>query len=196
MKKLIPENSILVPDEAELKFRGSIFDVYQWPQKMFDGSIKTFELMRRADTVQIIAVKDDKLVMVKDEQPDRPAQEYPPRGRVDPNDASWLEAAKREMLEETGMQFRDWRLVEVSQPAAKLEWFVATYLATDFVSQGAQKLDKGGERISVWLESFDNVRDMSLSNHSISYLKPFFANISNIEELLALKEFEGVMVDR
>lgn len=38
MRKYIPENAKLIPAEAECKFRGELFDVYQWPQEMFDGS--------------------------------------------------------------------------------------------------------------------------------------------------------------
>jgi hypothetical protein len=30
MKKIVPENAVLVPDCAELQFEGVIYDVYQW----------------------------------------------------------------------------------------------------------------------------------------------------------------------
>jgi len=33
MKKTIPADAVLVPDDAKRVFNGMIFDVYQWPQK-------------------------------------------------------------------------------------------------------------------------------------------------------------------
>lgn len=195
MKKLVPKDAILLPENATCVFTGEIFDVYQWPQRIFDGSTETFEMLRRFDTIQVIAVKDGKLVLIKDEQPGRPAQVFPPRGRVDSDDASWLEAAKREMLEETGMTFQNWRLVEVIQPAAKIEWFVATFVATDFLKQDQQKLD-GGERITVWLETVEKIRELTLDGTYVSYLRPFFSRVHSLQDVLALPEFAGREVDR
>jgi len=43
--------------------------VYQWPQKMFDGSTATFEMIKRPDTVQIIATVGNKILMTQEEQP-------------------------------------------------------------------------------------------------------------------------------
>lgn len=53
-----------IPSEATKVFDGVIFDVYQWQQKMFDGSIETFEMLKRVSTVGIIAIKDDKLALL------------------------------------------------------------------------------------------------------------------------------------
>lgn len=195
MKKVLPIGAVLTPDEAQVVFSGILFDVFQWDQKQFDGSHKTFEMLKRKDTIQVVAVKDGKIVLIKDQQPGRPAQIYPPRGRVDKTDASWLDAAKREMREETGMTFRSWSLVEVAQPATKIEWFVATYLAADFISQDDQHLDVG-EHIDVWLETVEKVRELTLSGDFVSYLRPFFARITDLKALLALPEFTGKTIDR
>ncbi|HEX5744244.1 MAG TPA: hypothetical protein VFX84_02225, partial [Candidatus Saccharimonadales bacterium] len=69
MKKVIPQDSVLVPDGAELAFKGMIFDVYQWPQKLFDGSEHRFEMLKRPDTANVICVVDDKILVLDDEQP-------------------------------------------------------------------------------------------------------------------------------
>lgn len=196
MKKLIPPDAVLIPDQAQRVFRGQIFDVYQWPQTMFDGSTQQFEMLKRADTIEIIAIKDDKLVLIRDEQPGRPAQIFPPRGRVDPEDASWLETAKRELREETGLTFRNWRLLEVTQPAAKIEWFVAVFLATDLLEAVAPQLDVGGERITVRLETVEAVRELTMKGTYVSYLKPFFSQVRSLTDILALPEFTGREVDR
>ena len=195
MQKIIPQDAILIPENADKVFSGQIFDVYQWPQKMFDSSTQTFEMLKRPDTVQTLGVKEGKLVMIKDEQPGRPAQVFPPRGRVDSEDANWLNAAKREMREETGMTFKNWRLIEVLQPAAKIEWFVATFLATDFITQHEQQLDNG-EKIEFWLESVEKIRELSLNGTYVSYLRPLFSKVSNLQELLALPEFSGKQIEQ
>lgn len=56
-ERVLPKGARLIPREAELVFRGEIYKVYQWPQKMPDGSVKTFEMLRRPDTVMVIALE-------------------------------------------------------------------------------------------------------------------------------------------
>ena len=72
MKKIVPSNAVLIPRHAKRVFKGEIFEVYQWPQEMFDGSIKTFEMVRRPDTVATIAVIEDKIIVLEEEQPNLP----------------------------------------------------------------------------------------------------------------------------
>src|ERR1700753_2364169 len=102
MKKLIPSDAVLVPDVAELKFHGMIFDTYQWPQKLFDGSEHVFEMLKRTDTVSVMAVVDNKILFIDDEQPHLGSRRSFPGGRIDDTDESQLAAAQREMHEETG----------------------------------------------------------------------------------------------
>lgn len=197
MKKTISHSAILIPDKATCVFKGQIFDIYQWPQKMFDGSTRTFEMLRRPDTVQIIAIQDGKLVVIEDQQPGRPLQIHLPGGRAD-KDASWLEAAQRELKEETGLVFKTWRQLTAEQPAAKIEWFTPIFLATDLIAQGSQQTDADGEKIKVKLQSFDQVRAMALAGTEpmMSYLAPFFARVSSFQDLLKLPVFQGQETDR
>ena len=53
---------------------------------------------------------------------------------VDAEDESELEAAKRELREETGLVFKNWKLVEVSQPFSKIDWLVYTFVASELVT--------------------------------------------------------------
>ncbi len=197
MKKTVPKNAILIPDNAERVFSGAIFDVYQWPQTMFDGSTKTFEMLKRPDTVQIIAVKEGKLVLVDDEQPGRTPRLHFPGGRAD-NDDSWLSAAQREMREETGLVFKDWKLVNVVQPIPKIEWFAPWFLAINFEHEVAQEVDSDGEKITVSLKDFAEVRGMILSGSepTMQYALPLFNTIASLDQLLAMSVFVGQEVDR
>ena len=38
----LPKNARLVPKNAKKVFTGEIFDIYQWQQEMYDGSLSIF----------------------------------------------------------------------------------------------------------------------------------------------------------
>lgn len=185
-----------MPDEAKCVFKGQIFDVYQWPQKMFDGSVRTFEALRRPDTVQIIAVKEGKIVMTRDRQPHKGERLGVPGGRVDEEDGDWRTAAQRELLEETGLQFRQWRLVYVTQPQPKIEWFGVVFVAWDLASEQPAVLDAGGEEISVLALDFDSVKSRVMNDEILGFLRPVFSKVQVLEDLLALPAYSGTEVDR
>jgi ADP-ribose pyrophosphatase len=158
MRNVVPPDARLVPENAKLVFKGIIHEVYQWEQKMFDGSYQTFEMLKRPDTVKIIAIKDDKIVILKQLQPDDDKYFYDvPGGRHDDDNEDELQAAKRELLEETGLTFKNWKLLEVRQAHGKIEQFIYTFLATEPESEVAQRLDVG-EKIEVKLISLDEAK--------------------------------------
>lgn len=196
MKKIIPEDSVLVPDNAKCVFEGMIFDTYQWQQEMFDGSEHTFEMLKRTDTVQVICVVDDKIIVLEDEQPHLGSRESFPGGRVDNTDSTTQAAAEREVLEETGYSFKQWRLISVGQPYRKMEWFVYVFLAWDVIEQVPPKFD-AGEKITLSKPSFDEVKQKS--PHRFGYLGgsfSIFEDIDSIEDLLKMPDFNGLEVDR
>ena len=196
MQKIIPEDAVLIPDQAERAFEGMIFDVYQWPQKLFDGSEHRFEMLKRPDTVTAICVVEDKILVINDEQPHLGSRQSFPGGRVDADDASVLAAAQREVAEETGYSFQNWRLVKVWQPYRKMEWFIYVWLAWDVAGQQAPNLD-AGEKITVQALTFDELKALVMKK--VGYLGDsvsIFKSLNNVEELLALLEFSGQTVDR
>lgn len=196
MKKIVPQDANLIPPQAERVFEGQIFDVYQWPQTMFDGSIHTFEMLRRPDTIAVIAVDGDKILVLDDEQPHIGSKKSLPTGRVDKNDHSALSAAKRELLEETGYEFTNWRLINVVQPHSKLEWFIYFYVASNGEKVAEPKLD-AGEKIKVHHLSFDEVKQMALDKAGyLGEAAHIFESVNSIKELPKLPEFVGQEVDR
>lgn len=180
-ERILPDNARIVPKDAQLVFKGEIFDVYQWQQKMFDGSVAIFEMLRRPDTVLVIAIDDDQIVLLDEQQPSGIIESSRlPGGRVEP-DESVLEGAKRELQEETGLQFAKWSLLEVTQPAIKIEWFVYIFIATEKIDQGPTKHD-AGEKIEVKRVSFVDFKQ--LAGKDIESLE----GIDTINELLSLRE--------
>lgn len=187
---------MLIPDEAERAFKGMIFDVYQWPQTLYDGSSHRFEMLKRPDTVTAICVVEDKILVINDEQPHLGARQSFPGGRVDPEDESTEAAIQREVAEETGYSFNNWRLVKVSQPYRKMEWFVYVLLAWEVSGQQAPHLD-AGEKITVQALPFNELKALVMKR--VGYLGesgPLFEPLENLEQLLALPEFSGRNVDR
>jgi len=196
MKKPIPAGAVLIPDDAQCVFKGQIFDVYQWQQALFDGSSATFEMLKRPDTVSVIAIVDDKILVLDDEQPHLGARQSFPGGRVDAEDATIEAAARRETREETGYSFNNWRLVKVWQPYRKMEWFIYVWLAWD-VSEQIEPHTDAGEKIALKQLDFNELKQLIIKR--TGYLGEsidLFENVSSVETLLALPEFTGQEVDR
>lgn len=195
MKKIIPSDAVLVPDNAQKVFTGQIFEVYQWPQKMFDGSTHTFEMLKRPDTIEILAIKDDKIVILEEEQPNLRPYYAIPGGRHDVEGETELDAAKRELVEETGMRFKTWKLLNVYQPAAKIEQMVYQFLATDFGEQIDPHLD-AGEKIKVDLMTLEEAQELCSHPRARHLPKEILGGVNSLEELINLPEFSGQEVDR
>lgn len=196
MKKIVPKDAVLIPENAKCVFKGQIFDVYQWPQKMFDGSERIFEMLKRPDTIAVLAITDDKILVLDDEQPHVGIRKSFPTGRVDKTDINTLEAAKREILEETGYKFQNWRLISVLQPHSKLEWLIYFYLAYNGQKVTEPHLDVG-ERIKVQALPFATVKSLVLDKAGyLGEALDIFEKLNSTEELIALAEFQGQEVDR
>jgi 8-oxo-dGTP pyrophosphatase MutT (NUDIX family) len=178
-----------VPKQAKKVFSGKIYDVYQWEQEMFDGSLEVFEMLKRPDTIEVLAVKNNKIIVLKEEQPSILPYLGLPGGRHDHEEEDELSAAKREVLEETGMSFRSWKLLRVVQPHAKIEQFLYCFLATDFSSKIEQKLDSG-EKITVLEYSFEEVKEIVNKPEVRCMAKDILNNCNNLDELLNYPEYE------
>ena len=146
-KRPLPKDAVLIPKTAKRVFAGKIFELYQWRQKLYDGSSSTFEMLKRADTVVVIGIVDGNVVLEEQEQPSKPKHFTLPAGRIDPGETP-LAAARREMHEETGMTFGKWELKAVNQLHNKFEWFVYTFVAQDLINREPQRLE-AGERIKI-----------------------------------------------
>ena len=143
-----------IPKNAKRVFKGIMFNVYQWKQKMFDGSKKTFEMISRAPSTDVIAITNNKILVLMQEQPTKPLFPSLPGGKIEKRH-SHLETAKRELMEETGYEAKKWKLLGEWFGASKLFYHESVFIAKNCKKVREQKLDSG-EKIKVTFVSFDN----------------------------------------
>lgn len=142
-----------IPPQAKKVFQGTIFSVYQWQQKMFDGSTETFEMIKRLNTIEIIATHGDKVFISRQSQPDKHNYYSLFGGRAEEGEDS-LVTAKRELLEESGLESNDWELIKSYQPIHKMDWDIYLFVARDCKKTAEPQLDPG-EKIETIECSFE-----------------------------------------
>lgn len=186
-ERILPADAKLIPPEAECVFQGVIYDVYQWPQEVEeDGKkvFKTFEMLRRPDTVMIIALDPDGNVLVNDErQPGGIVRKnHLPVGRVDPSDESVLAAAQRELREETGYEFANWDLLDVVQMEKKIEWFTYLFVAQNALRRMAQNLDAGEDITNKFIPLTEVIHQPNVLRYF-----PWLHDVETVDDLINQK---------
>lgn len=156
---MILDSHMKLPSNAKKVFQGKIFSIYQWEQELYDGSTATFEALKRTGTIQIIPTMGDKILLSHEEQPAKPRSFTFLGGRQEPDEEPLI-TAKRELLEETGMQSDDWELLKVYHNEGKIDWDIYLYAARDCKKVAEPNLD-AGEKINVlevsWEEFLEKV---------------------------------------
>ncbi|HSW48509.1 MAG TPA: NUDIX hydrolase [Candidatus Saccharimonadales bacterium] len=142
-----------IPKHAKLVFKGKIFDTYQWEQKLYDGSTETFEGLKRPDTIQIIPTTEGKILLSHEEQPNKPLSYTFLGGRAEEGEEPLI-TAKRELLEEAGVESDDWELIKTYENEGKIEWNIYLFVARNCKKVSEPHLDPG-EKIEVKEVSFD-----------------------------------------
>ncbi|MGI6021343.1 MAG: NUDIX domain-containing protein [Lachnospiraceae bacterium] len=129
---------------SEEIFDGSVLHVKKDTVKLPDGSNAFRELIRHIGAVCVIPVTDDGNVIVERQfryPIDRVVLEIP-AGKLNFRDEDRLEAAKRELEEETGYTASEWTDIGLYYPApAYSDEKITMYLARG-LKKGAQHLDE------------------------------------------------------
>ncbi|EKE06959.1 MAG: NUDIX hydrolase [uncultured bacterium] len=187
------KNTMKIPKNAKKVFTGVLFDVYQWPQKMFDGTFKTFEKLSRKHSIQVLAITTDKkIIVLKEQHPDiKPF--YGVIGGGQEGKETPLQTAKRELQEETGYTAKKWELIDVETPSSKLDWTIYTYLAKDAEKTHEQKLDSG-EKVEVMKVSFTEFMKYATNHNFMSTGLSFYLLKLNYHKKLG--EFKKKLFDK
>ena len=161
-----PKSKQPIPDNAKKVFGGVLFDVYQWEQELFDGTKTLFEKLKRPDTVVVFPVLDDgKIILTEQEQPGKEPFIGATGGRID-NGEDILEAAKRELLEESGYKASEFILWDAQHPTSKIDWVVYTFIAKGLKKVAAMNLD-AGEKINLKLVNFDEFIEIAINKNFV-----------------------------
>ena len=149
----------MIPPNAQRAYEGEIFDIYRWDQELYDGTSAVFErAKRKADTVQVIAVTNGRIILLDEEQPDTKRTASLPGGRVEIGEEP-IETARRELFEETGYEASEIHEWKTYDRFPKLEWSVHYFIAT-----GCEKTHEptpdAGEKIAVSVVSFEEFHDL------------------------------------
>ena len=143
----------LAISESEVVFNGKIWDI---KRESFDYNGKTLvrEFVAHPGAVAIVALNQDNEVLLIN-QYRHPVREYLweiPAGLLDMPGESKLEAAKRELLEETGYIANDWsELIEFHTTPGGNNETIAIFLARDLRHQG-HELELEGEETDMQVE--------------------------------------------
>jgi ADP-ribose pyrophosphatase len=136
-------------------FEGKLLKVHRDTVRLPDGSLGEREYIRHPGAVAIIALTDDRKLLLERQYRYPPRREFIeiPAGKLEPGEPH-LDTAKRELLEETGYVAGEWSRLGAMDTAIgytdeRIEFFLARKLILK-----ERKLDPG-EFLETFLVSFD-----------------------------------------
>lgn len=130
-----------LPKKTKPVFTGKRYIVHQWEQELFDGSKTIFEGVKRIPSVQIIHIKNDSILLLKEKQPVKGSYIAFPGGVIEEGETA-KEAAKREFQEETGYKADSIkRLFRVN--ATCIDWETTYFSASNIVRTEGVAEDPG-----------------------------------------------------
>ncbi len=143
-----------VPSDAKLVFDGIRIKVYQWEQEQFDGSFKTFEVsVARPGVELIIVTPEGKIILSEEEQPYVGKFINLPGGCIEDGEEP-LETAKKELLEEFGMESPNISLFEKIERGNSYVFNTYIYIVRDYRIVSKPNFEPG-EKICPLVVEFD-----------------------------------------
>lgn len=172
-----------IPTEATNVFSGTIYSVWQWEQKLFDGSFTTWEGLKRADTAHTVGVlPDGRILLTEDAQPGRGSVLTPPGGQVDPGETP-EETAKREFVEETGYEIGTLVPWHYYRASTKMDWYIYAFVGRDLKKVG-EPASNEGERATVKTFSFEELLQLGRTSEDRVVLRDRILRILLLEALV------------
>lgn len=164
MTPKFPVSSQPIPKNAKKVFKGEVFEVWQWQQTMFDGSVKTFEKAKRNSSVGVIPVTTSgEIALTIQEQPLMKPFVSLLGGVVDDGEQV-LEAVERELLEEAGLKAKQVDFWYSHQLTTKVEWPIYMFIARKCEKVAEQNLDSG-EKIKLKYVNWDEFLNLAVKDN-------------------------------
>lgn len=138
------EKLIEIEESSREIFDGKVLHIFEDQVKLVNGKFASRELIRHIGAVCIIPVTDDYKVYVERQfrYPINQVITEIPAGKLDYKDEDRLEAAKRELREETGLTASKWTVMGDFYPAAAYSDERITMYLAQGLSQGETDLDE------------------------------------------------------
>ena len=153
---------------GDLVYQGSLLKVHRDIVRLPDGTEGSREYIKHPGAVAIVALTDDRQLLLERQYRYPPRREFIeiPAGKLEPGEPH-LATAKRELLEETGYEAREWTsLCTVDTSIGYTDERIELFLARKLIKK-TRKLDPG-EFLEVFLLPFDDavamVRDGRISD--------------------------------
>lgn len=183
-----PEKIQNIPRDASLEYSGELFRVYRWSQKKYSGVVKDFEKVVMNDSVKFIPVtKIGKIIVAEQKQPGRKKFLGILGGRRE-NNESIQSALLRELAEETGITPKTVKVLGISKPFVKIDWYQYYFLIYDFETPRVYTADEGEKIKLIYLsvEEFyqyvidDKIDDLYIKSTVLKlYLEGGMKNVRN-----------------
>ncbi len=142
-----------IPKNAKIVYRGRLYTVYTWKQRLYDGSYANYETVKRKDSVHIIPIIGRRIAIAYVREPGWKSMTLI-GGRMEDKESPQT-TAKRELLEEGGFQSNDFEMLEKLRPTSVIDYYTHVFVARNckkFVKQNPGP----GEKIIVKQMNFEN----------------------------------------
>lgn len=159
INRIVQFDLMNIPKDAKNSFKGKYCDVYEYPQIAPDGKKKlVYESVVRRPTVHVIAVREGKISLSHERQA-MLGSFYSCFGGLLEKGEIPLEGAKRELLEESGLESDQWEHYTTFKTGPFVIWHAHYFIARNCRKISDQHLDPG-EDVRVEEYSFEDWFDI------------------------------------
>jgi ADP-ribose pyrophosphatase len=167
-----------IPAHAKKVYTGIMHDVYNWEQHIHGKHYKTYEAVRKLDTVVVFASVGNKVLLAKEKRIGTPIEIGAFGGIIERGEKP-LHAAKRELLEESGHASKNWKFLAVwEHPNVTIDQRNYFFAAADCKKVDEPRLEDG-EFIKPLTMGFDRMVSMSSKSKKFNrYIGNYLREIS------------------